>query len=84
LLGLPGIGKSSLARSVLQYLYERRYFLGGMIFVQGKGVGVLERLVKEIMLKLFLKADKEKIKKITAAPPETVIEELISQFNYLS
>jgi len=48
-------------------------------------VGVLGRLVKEIMLKLFLKAEtKEKIKKITAAPPETVIEELISQSNYLS
>jgi MoxR-like ATPase len=33
LLGLPGTGKSSLARSALHYLYERRFFLGGIIFV---------------------------------------------------
>lgn len=33
LLGLPGIGKSSLVRSSIQYIYERRNFLGGMIFV---------------------------------------------------
>jgi len=38
LLGLPGTGKSSLARTALHYLYERRYFQGGLIFVQVKGI----------------------------------------------
>lgn len=58
--------------------------MGGIIFIQGKGVSSLEQLVKEIILKMFSKADKEKIKKIQCATPETIIEQLIDQVNLLS
>ena len=33
LLGLSGIGKSSLARDVMHYAAERKMFLGGQIFI---------------------------------------------------
>jgi predicted ATP-dependent serine protease len=33
LLGVPGIGKSSLVLSVMQNLSERRVFLGGIVLI---------------------------------------------------
>ena len=33
ILGLYGIGKSALARSTLQYVADRKYFTGGLIYV---------------------------------------------------
>ena len=33
LLGLPGIGKSLLARNAIHYLSDRKYFSGGIVTV---------------------------------------------------
>ena len=38
LLGLHGVGKSSVARNALHYMHERKYMSGGVIWVQLKGV----------------------------------------------
>ena len=33
LLGLHGIGKSSVARNTLHYIYERKYVTGGILWI---------------------------------------------------
>ena len=38
LLGMHGVGKSSVARNTLHYIHERKYISGGIIWVQLKGV----------------------------------------------
>ena len=38
LLGLPGIGKSSIVRNALHFITERKFFTGGVILVQLKNV----------------------------------------------
>ena len=38
LLGLHGVGKSSVARNTLHFIYERKYLTGGILWVQLKGV----------------------------------------------
>ena len=38
LLGLHGVGKSAVARNAVHYMLERKYFTGGVIFVNLKGV----------------------------------------------
>lgn len=42
--GLFGIGKSWIARHVLHFLKERKYFCGGLIFVSLKGTRTIEAL----------------------------------------
>ena len=37
LLGLHGVGKSAVARNAVHYMIERKYFTGGVIFVNLKG-----------------------------------------------
>ena len=34
ILGLDGIGKSALAKNVLHYAADRKYFTGGIIMIQ--------------------------------------------------
>ena len=77
LLGVPGIGKSSLIRSVLQCLLERRVFLGGMVFIQGTGIKTKQRLLKQIVLKVFIRADKAKIDKINLTSLDAITDEII-------
>ena len=38
LLGLHGVGKSAAARNSVHYMLERKYFTGGVIFVNLKGI----------------------------------------------
>jgi AAA+ ATPase superfamily predicted ATPase len=33
LIGLPGIGKSSLVRNSIQFFVKRKVFLGGVVFI---------------------------------------------------
>ena len=58
LLGLRGVGKSSIAKSVMHYAAERKIFPGGIIFIKLKDinscVGVVKKLMGEIMRKLSL------------------------------
>ena len=38
LLGLHGVGKSAVARNAVHFMIERKYFTGGVIFINLKGV----------------------------------------------
>ena len=38
LLGLQGIGKSSIARNAFNYINERKFIHGGILWIQLKGV----------------------------------------------
>lgn len=49
LIGMAGIGKSSLVRNAINYLSERKQFLSGIVFVQAKGVESTEILLKIII-----------------------------------
>ena len=47
-LGLHGIGKSSLVRNALHFIYERKYFTGGVVLIQTKNVRDVFSLMKLI------------------------------------
>ena len=38
ILGLHGVGKSAVAKNAVHYMLERKYFTGGVIFVDLKGI----------------------------------------------
>ena len=44
LLGLHGVGKSALAKNAIHYMLERKYFTGGVMFVNLKGVSKFSQL----------------------------------------
>ena len=48
LLGLHGVGKSTLAKNAIQYMLERKYFTGGVIFVNLKGVSKFSQMMVRI------------------------------------
>ena len=49
LLGLRGIGKSSLARNTLHYAAERKIFTGGVLLIQLKDIRSSFTMLKLIM-----------------------------------
>ena len=53
LLGLSGIGKSSIARHAIHYMMQRKYFTGGIIMINLKSdrsFNVLVRKLKMILI----------------------------------
>ena len=53
LIGLPGIGKSSVARHSIHYMMQRKYFTGGIIMINLKNdrsFSVLVRKIKMILI----------------------------------
>ena len=68
----------------MHYLYERRYFQGGLIFVQVKGVQTVDLLVRQIVQNMVVKVstgDKNEIKKMVAKGPEVLLDYIISYIN---
>ena len=54
MLGLPGVGKSVVARDALHYVLERRYFRGGVINIDLgpiKSYKIFENKIKSIVVK---------------------------------
>ena len=52
-LGLHGIGKSAVARNAVHYMLERKYFTGGVISVDLKGIKSFKQVTRK-MCKLLL------------------------------
>ena len=48
ILGLHGVGKSSVARNALHYINERKYMTGGVMWVQLKGTKDVYAILKQI------------------------------------
>ena len=44
LLGLHGVGKTALAKNAIHYMLERKFFTGGVIFVNLKGASKFSHL----------------------------------------
>lgn len=44
-LGLRGIGKTSLIKGALNYIYERKQFAGGIIYINIKNIREQPRLI---------------------------------------
>ena len=49
MIGLPGIGKTSLAKNAIHYIAERRLFKAGIIFVSLKGFINCELFLKQLI-----------------------------------
>ena len=67
LVGLDGVGKSALARSILHYAAERKYFTGGIMMLQLKSVRStfnMVKLFKEAIIS-FLQLTEEDRKEIS-------------------
>lgn len=54
--GTPGIGKSSLVKQAVHFLNARRIFLGGVVWIQAKGVTMTENLIKLVARSFINKA----------------------------
>ena len=83
LLGLTGIGKSSIARNALHFMAERKFFTGGVILMQLKNVKDIYALNKQIYRLCYqaFKLNKEEINDLIVQTPENQIEILIKFFN---
>ena len=53
LLGMHGIGKSSIARNALNYICERKFIHGGVMWIQLKGVRDIYTLTKLIQSNIY-------------------------------
>lgn len=53
-IGLQGIGKSSLARNTLHYVCERKMFTHGILFIQLKDMRACFMMLK-LLMRLLLK-----------------------------
>jgi hypothetical protein len=49
IMGLPGIGKSSLVKNAIHYMAERRLFKTGIIFISAKGLITCELFLKQLI-----------------------------------
>lgn len=57
-----GVGKSSLVKQVLHRVKDRNVFLGGMLFVQARGISTVATLIDEILDTYFKGIQCEKAK----------------------
>ena len=48
IIGLDGVGKSALAKSILHYAADRKYFTGGIIMIQLQSVRNTFELIKHL------------------------------------
>ena len=48
LLGMQGFGKSSIAKNAFNYIYERKLILGGILWLQLKGITDVYAAIKLI------------------------------------
>lgn len=48
IFGLLGIGKSWIARNVMQFMKERKYFCGGLIFLSLNGTHTIAALCRQL------------------------------------
>ena len=53
LLGMHGIGKSSIAKNALNYIQERKFVHGGILWIQLKGVRDIYTLTKLIQRNIY-------------------------------
>jgi predicted AAA+ superfamily ATPase len=49
-LGLRGIGKTNLIKGALNYIYERKQFGGGIIYINIKNTREYLRLISQVLL----------------------------------
>ena len=53
LLGLHGMGKSSIAKNTLNHIHERKLIQGGILWIPLKGVVDIFSIVKEIQRHIY-------------------------------
>lgn len=64
-IGLPGIGKTALAKNTLHYLFDRRVFQAGIVYIPLKGYMNCEIFMRKLLVNFVidnfeLNTDKEK------------------------
>ena len=47
IIGLPGIGKSSLIKNTMHYINERRLIKGGIIYINARNITVSEQFLQK-------------------------------------
>lgn len=48
LMGLPGVGKSSLVKATLQYIQDRSLLKGGLIITDARSINNCELFVRKL------------------------------------
>ena len=85
LLGLKGIGKSSLARQALHYAADRKFFTGGVMFISLNDIRTNFSMLKNIMEKVIRHLDLDEKQRQDLHDKtfshEGMIEYLINFFN---
>ena len=59
ILGLHGVGKSAVAKNAVHYMLERKYFTGGVIFVDLKGIRSARMMTRKICKILINNLDRD-------------------------
>lgn len=54
IIGLPGIGKTSLSKNAVHYIVERKIFKQGVIFMQLKGCINFEVFMKKLVVNFVM------------------------------
>ena len=80
LLGLHGIGKSSLARNTLHYVAERKMFSGGVLYIQMKNMRSFFAVVKIIMSNIMRLIDLNTEEKLMLEEQRLTHEQMIDYF----
>ena len=57
LLGLHGMGKSSIAKNTLNHIHEHKLIQGGILWIPLKGVADILSIVKEIQRHIYDELD---------------------------
>ena len=85
-LGLYGIGKSTLAKNLLNFVADRNYFTGGIVYVQMKDmrstITVLKLIKREILTSIKLDSrEKQKLEHQNSENETKLIEFIVSIIN---
>ena len=77
IIGLPGIGKTSLCKNAVHYMSHRRMFRLGIIFMQLKGYInfdiIMKKLVQNFVLQNF-ELDEEELRQVREGGSELLLQ----------
>lgn len=77
IIGLPGIGKTSLTKNVVHYIADRKIFKAGIIFLHSKGYMNCEIFLKKLFINFVydnFELDKDELKDIESANAEGLLK----------